>query len=734
MILRAVFEGSHDAIVLLDDEAMCVDANPGACRIIGLDREALVGLPIGRFIPPADDFGSLFGRLVAEGRLAGDFCLRRPDGGERHVEYLATARVLPGRHLAIFRDVSDRRATAEALRESEARFSTFFRHSPTGISITTTAGRYVDMNDRYLAMLGYARAELIGKTVAEVGIWVDNAERELYIREMEARGGGIRDVACRWRTKSGATRRVQVSVEPMQVGGEPCYLTVANDVTERLRAEEALRDTTETLGAVFETSPAAIVVIDMDARVKLWNPAAERIFGWLAEETLGGPAPHVPEESLPFVMDLVTSGASVRGRSVWRRRRDGSAIEVLLSTAPLRDGAGSLVGSVGILLDLSEQRQLEHQLLESQKMEAIGRLAGGVAHDFNNMLAAITGFASIIEADLPAGDPIRADLSQIQKAADRAGALTRQLLAFSRRQVMELEILDPAALLAELAPMLRRLIGDDVHLATHVDGNAGSVRADRGQLEQVILNLVVNARDAMPRGGQLSIDVGRSAPPTPVDGEASAFVIISVADTGTGMAPDVMSNVFEPFYTTKDKGKGTGLGLSTVYGIVRQIGGYVTVESEVGRGSAFRVHLPVCNSDAPETPTHRVRTDRLLDGTETILLVEDEEMVRAVAVSILRRHGYTVLPAQNGGEALLLCEQHPDPIQLLLTDVMLPVSNGPEVAARLRKLRPELRVVYMSGYAGDALPPQGTLDAPLVEKPFTPETLLSQIRRTLDRR
>jgi two-component system cell cycle sensor histidine kinase/response regulator CckA len=382
-------------------------------------------------------------------------------------------------------------------------------------------------------------------------------------------------------------------------------------------------------------------------------------------------------------------------------------------------------------------RLSEEQLRQAQKMEAVGRLAGGVAHDFNNVLSVILGYGELVLADLKATDPIRADVEEIRKAAARAAGLTRQLLLFSRQQIVASRVIDLHDTLANMNKMLRRILGEDVDLLLLAPQSPGRVHVDPSHLEQVILNLVVNARDAMPAGGKLTVETSNVV----LDEEyvlhhllakTGPYVMMAVSDTGTGMDAKTQARIFEPFFTTKEQGKGTGLGLSIVFGIVQQSGGHIWVYSEPGKGTTFKVYLPRVDAevDVPREPS----TPTTLRGTETILLVEDEEQVRGMVLNVLRRQGYLVVAAQNAGEALLLCEEHPGKIDLLLTDVVMPQMNGPALAKRLTTIRPGLRVLYMSGYTDDSIARHGILEAgaSYLQKPVTPSLISRKIREVLD--
>jgi nitrogen-specific signal transduction histidine kinase len=386
-----------------------------------------------------------------------------------------------------------------------------------------------------------------------------------------------------------------------------------------------------------------------------------------------------------------------------------------------------------------EKAALEEQFRQSQKMEAIGRLAGGIAHDFNNLLTIIKGYSQLSLMELKEGTPLRGKVEEIQKAADRAAALTRQLLAFSRRQVMEMKVLDPNAVLRDLDKMLQQVIGEDIELVTLLADDLGTVKADAGQIEQVVMNLVVNARDAMQKGGKLTIETANveldeNYARTHVAVKPGRYVMLSVSDTGVGMTPEVRDRVFEPFFTTKEKGKGTGLGLGTVYGIVKQSGGNIWVYSEPGKGTAFKIYLPRVDEPLEEIREKAVK-EELPRGVETVLVVEDEEEVRKLVSEILRRQGCRVLEASHGNEALLVCEKHEGPIHLLVTDVVMPEMSGPELAQHFTKLHPEARVLYTSGYTDNTIVHHGVLDKGLdyIQKPFTVEGLARKVREVLDR-
>ena len=512
-------------------------------------------------------------------------------------------------------------------------------------------------------------------------------------------------------------------------------------IAERTAALEQLRASEERLRALVDASPLAIIVSDFDDVIHFWSVAAERMFGWSVAEVLGQPARHVPDDAqaeLQTIRETTQKGIAITGLVTQRVRRDGARIDVAQSTAPLRDASGRPNFVMSIIADTTDQRQLEEQLRQSQKMEAVGRLAGGIAHDFNNLLTVIRVNADFIIEDLTADDARRDEVDEIRKAADRAASLTRQLLVFSRRQVVQPKTVQLNEIVGNMKQMVGRLIGEDIVLASVLEPDLGTVHADVGQLEQVLLNLVVNARDAMPLGGAIVVAtcgarlgpeaLGWQMPVQPGD-----YVQLTVSDTGAGMTPDVQAHIFEPFFTTKEPGKGTGLGLSTVYGIVQQMNGSIVVRSEPRNGTIFTIYLPVVKAGAPVAQPAEDRTEQR-PGTETILLVEDEDAVRRLARRALEMSGYRILEASHGGEALRVCGEHGGAIDLLLTDVVMPLMSGAELAEQLKPLRPDMRVLFMSGYTEDALGNHGVLapETAFLYKPFTPDLLRRTVREVLN--
>jgi PAS domain S-box-containing protein len=520
------------------------------------------------------------------------------------------------------------------------------------------------------------------------------------------------------------------------------FVAVKEDITARKEAEAALARSELYYRSLIEHALDLTLVIGPDGKVLFVSPSVERLLGVSPESVRG-----VNGFDLIHRDDVANVKARVSGVLA-----HGARFELVEFRARHADGTWRTLSAIGKPLppetgikgliinarDLSERQELEAQLRQSQKMEAVGRLAGGVAHDFNNLLTAILGYTELLLSDIPPEDPKTAELNEILTAAQRAAALTRQLLTFSRKQVVQVEVLDVAATIRGMEQMLRRVIGEDIVLAASVPEDLGQVRADRSQIEQVLMNLVVNARDAMPKGGTLRIEAS-NVTRAGVDRPAGAlrtedsWVVLTVADDGAGMSEETLRHIFEPFFTTKPKGKGTGLGLATTYAIVQQAGGFTEVVSEPGSGTTFRVFLPrVKEIPQPSRERSGVRRIPLARGSETILLVEDEALVRKLASDVLTGRGYTVLSAASGAEALALAEANADAIALVVSDVVMPGMNGPEMAALLAARGFSFPVLYMSGYAesdsGALLP----LGSPLLQKPFSPEALAQRVRATLD--
>ena len=614
---------------------------------------------------------------------------------------------------------------------------------PVGIVVNSPDGP-VWLNRAAAAIGGYeSAAQLGGLGLAELVHPDDLAFSVERARHMIESGEPGEPTTLRLRHRAGDW--VEVEVVPVQVvelAGRPANLLVLHNVTERRAAQEALRATESRYRAIFDSTGVGILLSDLDGRAVAANPAIRDLLGW-SDFQPGRVRPRdlIHPDDLELVAENdqnLREGRSNRFDHELRlRRADGSWVWVHMHASLVRGTADVPLFTVAIVEDITGRKQLEEQLRLSQRLESIGRLAGGIAHDFNNIITVITGHTDLVIEMLEPGNPLLEDVKEIREAGNRAAGLTRQLLAFSRRQVLQPRVLDLNEVIAGMQRMLERIIGEDVEMTFDLAPRLGLVRADPAQIEQVILNLVVNARDAMPQGGRLQVSTqDRMLDAAFVHNHPGSaqgpHVGVSIRDTGHGMSEEVLARIFEPFFTTKDPGKGTGLGLSMSYGIVKQSGGYVLVESQPWEGSTFTVYLPRCEDEAAvasvEQP-HPVDTG----GPETVLVVEDEKMVRGLACRILERIGYRVLEAADADEALEALAKHPGDIDLLLTDVVMPRVSGPELARIVHATRPELPVLYMSGYTDDAVGREGVLDpsVPFLQKPFTPDGLARKVREVL---
>ncbi|OWK37622.1 hybrid sensor histidine kinase/response regulator [Fimbriiglobus ruber] len=757
--LAAIVESAEDAIISFGADGCIATWNPAAERLFGYRAAEIVGRPISLLAPP---------ELLGEQRALLDRAVRgetvppyrttrlRADGRTVDVSVsLGSVRDTGGQLLgfsSIYRDVGHELAAERALRESEARFRHTADNAPILMWISDTDKLCTWFNKPWLEFTGRTFEQEAGFGWAD-GIHPDDRDRCLaaFVENFDARRPFA--LECRLRRADGRWAWVHGNESPLYDpdGRFTGYIGSCVDITARHEAEAERERLARHLALLLDSTGEGIYGIDTTGRCTFVNRAAAAMLGYEPADLLGRdmhPLVHhsrahgaaYPANECPIYRTAVTGqGSRVRGEVFWRK--DGTAFPAEYSAYPIRDDAG-VRGAVVAFTDVTDRQRLEEQYRHSQKMEAVGRLAGGVAHDFNNLLTVINGYAEMLLAGTGPDEPNHAVVGEIHRAGERAAALTRQLLAFSRKQFLKPEVFDLGERVADLASLLRRVIGEDVELVVARGPTPVFVRADVGQTEQVIVNLAVNARDAMPTGGVLVIRTEVVARPRGRGDDRAGggadgpepFALLSVADTGTGMTDDVRAHAFEPFFTTKPSGEGTGLGLSMVYGVVAQSGGHIEVDSAVDRGTTFRIYLPAAAGANPPRRSSTPAGEDAPPGTETVLLVEDEDGVRKLVRAALHRLGYTVLEARDGEAALDTARRAGRPIDLLLTDVVMPRIGGPQLAEQLCREYPGLKVLYLSGYTDDAVVRHGIQSAVVhfLQKPFTAPALARMVRRVLD--
>lgn len=637
-----------------------------------------------------------------------------------------------------------RGAAERELRSSEARHRLLFENNPQPMWVYDTESlRFIAVNASACRVYGYSAEEFLAMTALDVR---RAGEFEAVRREIAAAEGRASNIRQHF-TKEGRPLEVEISIHAVAWQGRPAAVAYGHDITARRLAEAQLRESEAQVRTLLESTVEGIYAVNLEGNCIWCNPAAIRLLGFQnTDDLLGKNVHHLIHHTRPDgspypaetcgLRQATQQGMTFAATEEITWRADGTSFPADCHSSPLvRDGR--VEGSVVTFADVTERVSLQSQFQQAQKMEAVGRLAAGIAHDFNNLLTVINGYTEIL-LRRPDGPDSRGKISNIRKAGERAAGLTQQLLAFSRQQVLQPQVLDLNAVLAETDPLLRRILGEDLTLVTELAPTLAPVRADPGQISQVLMNLVVNARDAMPDGGQLTIESANveldahyaASHPGVVPG---LYVMLAVTDTGTGMDAHTLAHVFEPFFTTKPVGQGTGLGLATVFGIVRQSGGSVSIYSEPGRGTSLKVYLPRLVG-ASATGAAASPAPQPSPGEETVLVVEDEDSVRELVREVLADHGYTVLAAEGPQAALALAEGHAARIDLMITDVVMPQMDGRKLAARLALRRPEMAVLFISGYPDKAISHHGNLEAGLsfIQKPFTPAGLTRKVRSVLD--
>ncbi len=769
---RATFEQAAVGMAHVAPDGRWLEVNQRLCEIVGYERAELLE----RTVQDVTYFADLQSdmdliRKILAGELAtGDKKTRcvRKDGSlvwiDLTVSLVRDETGVPRYFIAAIQDISTNV-------ENDARKSAILEAAIDCIVSMDHSGVITEFNPAAERTFGYARAEVLGKPLVELLIppslrqrHLDGLQRYLTTGVGPILGTRVQLPALR---ADGTEFPVELTVVSTPSNGPPSFTAYMRDLTAQQQAARALELSEARFRHLAESGIIGIILTDTLGNIHDANDAFLEMVKFTRDDLVSGKVrwteltpPEWRELDLAAIEQLAATGVA----RPWEKeyvRKDGTRVPVLVGVAMLEAPR-----CIAFVLDLTEQRraeeiraravaraeresagrqraeaalrQIEERLQQSHRMDAIGGLAGSIAHDFNNLLSVILSYGEMSLEQVKVADPMHSDLEQIVLAGRRAQNLTQQLLAFGRRQLLKPKLLNLSDLVVDMSTMLRRLIGEDVELLSLLAPGAGLVLVDPSQMEQVLLNLVVNARDAMPRGGKLTIETAaveldRTYASEHVEVEPGSYVRLCVSDTGIGMDRSTQARIFEPFFTTKPKGRGTGLGLSTVFGIVKQSGGHLWVYSEPNKGSTFKVYLPRmdANGDAEQTvspPPSKV------DGSETVLLVEDDDQVRSLATSILRRNGYRVLDASSGGEALLICEQEPGTIDLLLTDVVMPRMSGRELWERLAPLRPGMKVLFMSGYTDDAIVHHGILSSELafVQKPLTPGTLLERVRQVLD--
>jgi two-component system cell cycle sensor histidine kinase/response regulator CckA len=629
------------------------------------------------------------------------------------------------------------------LEQIAQKYSRMIQATPDAITLRSLPSRrYVEVNYAFERLTGFKASEVIGRTPAELGLWVDGDARTQTLKKLE-REGEIYEEEFRFRTKSGEIRYAQLSAVRLELNGQPFMLSINHDITNLKQAEEALRRSEADARSLMHEAPYGIYRVTRDGKLLHVNPALVRMLGYDSEVELVqrdfATEVYRDPRARARLLEKYGHKKDFREAEAEWKKKDGHPILVRLSGRPVLNNDAQLAYYEVFAEDITERRSLEKQLLQSQKMDAIGRLAGGIAHDFNNLLGVILGHSELVEERSQCDPRLRKSAEAIRIAAERAAGLTMQLLAFSRKQIIDPKILDVNAALKQMEKLLRRVVNEDIQIVMKLKTRLGRVKMDPGQLDQVIMNLVLNARDAMPDGGKLilqteDVTLDGSYVDQHLGAAPGDYVMFSVSDTGTGMDESTLSHIFEPFFTTKEKGKGTGLGLSMVYGIVKQANGYVMPYSELGNGTTMKIYLPRAPQEPVPIEHAAASREAAPRGNETILLVEDESALRELAREILQDSGYVVLEAAGGEQALELLRDSQTKIDLLLTDVVMPGLGGNELAKRLASAHPNMKVLYMSGYADDVVAHKGILaeGTVLIQKPFTKATLLQNVRRSLD--
>jgi PAS domain S-box-containing protein len=737
---RTLFDGSPDAILLADPETgIILDANPAASRLLARRYEEIIGLHQSKIHPPRKDAYSreTFTQHVEETREQKgshpiENAVLRPDGSEVLVEVLAQLVTIRGKEIlqGVFRDITERKMTEQKLEESIERFRRLSDAGFEGIVISEQ-GIVVDANARMAEMLGCKFSDLIGSNISAFV-----APESLESVEDHIRSGSEDRYELFARRKDGSLFPVEIQGRSLPYEGRMLRITAVRDITERKEAEEALRHEKAFSDAIIDNLPGVFYMCDEEGRLLRWNHNETAMTGYSMEELSKMNLLQLFREDREMVASKMREVFEIGKTSGEVSIVTKSGMPMSFLFTGFRMVAGSKPYMVGVGIDISERKQLEAQLRHAQKMEAIGVLAGGIAHDFNNILSAIIGYAALMKMKMNPDDDLRHHVERIVASAERAAKLTHDLLAFSRKHVVDLNPLNINDIICGLQNLLTRLIGENIEFNVQCSAEDLIAEVDKGQIEQVLMNIATNARDAMPRGGILqmathAVDIDGSDMIIPHDHKPGRYVLITVSDTGHGMDKKTQEHIFEPFYTTKEVGKGTGLGLAITYGIIKKHNGYIYVQSEPGHGTTFKIYLPLVEAAVKEV--RREEFAMPSSGHETILLIEDDSGVRRVTMAMLKEFGYTVIEAVDGEEGVRLFQENQHKIQLILCDLIMPNKNGKEVYEEIKKTRPDIKVVFMSGYTADIIAQHGILEKGVnfISKPVSPSELLEKIRVVL---
>jgi PAS domain S-box-containing protein len=743
--LKSVLESGLDGFYLVDARGRLLEVNDAYCAMSGYTRKELLQMRVAdvECTESEQEVAAHIQRIIRHGKDRFESRHRRKDGQIINIETSVNFQNFNGgRFFCFLRDITERTRAEQALRESEERFRRLLELAPLPLAFVTEEGAITFRNQRFVSVFGYTAEDV--PTISE---WWHRAypdpeyrqwalsRWDTVVRAAIADGRDIQPTEANITCKNGKVRIVEVS--GITLGDR--VLATFIDITERKQAEKSLRGSEEryrmlfdhNLAAVFHSSAGKLLDCN-EVMCKMLGYRREELFELDLQELYCNPAARDAGQRLLYATGKLAN------QQVDLRRKDGSIVTLLANLNLIHGEPGQAPVVVGVMLDITQVSKLQEQLLQSQKMEAVGRLAGGIAHDFNNLLMVIQSYTEMLQDSLPAHNGLRKNTEQILKAANRAASLTGQMLAFSRKQITSPVVLDLNAVINETAKMLKRLIGEDIEFRVDPAESLWAISADSDQIVQILMNLCVNSRDAMPQGGMLTIATANiTVEEGSIDGHPDIapgeYVKLTVTDSGTGICKEEQAQIFEPFFTTKELGKGTGLGLAMIYGIVKQSGGYVWVDSERGQGACFTICLPRSEGVIALDTSAKALAQRR--GTGTILIAEDEEALREAICGYLRNLGYTVLAASSGQQALSVAREYGEQIDLLITDVVMPKISGRELSQTLGRLRPRLKTIHMSGYTDDAVLRHGIrdIDATFLQKPFSLSTLARKVLETLGR-